>query len=100
MVVAATLAHAGAGRGLPVSSDGARTRPRSSPGTLSDGRPFALVTSPAGESSAGVGEEVPDKKPTRQQLSEAGKKLQNPHAREADERKAAQILRKGRKTGR
>jgi hypothetical protein len=43
---------------------------------------------------------MPEKKPNRQQLSDAGKKLQNPHTREADERKAAQTLRKGRKTGR
>jgi hypothetical protein len=35
-------------------------------------------------------------KPTKKELSEAGKKLQNPHTREANERKAAQTLRKGR----
>ncbi len=43
---------------------------------------------------------MPEKKPTKQQLSDAGKKLQNPHTQEAEERKAAQTLRKGRKTGR
>jgi hypothetical protein len=43
---------------------------------------------------------MPDKKPTKKELSDAGKKLQNPHTREVDERKAAQTLRKGRKTGR
>lgn len=36
-------------------------------------------------------------KPTKKELSEAGKKLQDPHTREKDERKAAQTLRKGRK---
>lgn len=39
------------------------------------------------------------KKPSKKQLSEAGKKLQNPRTREKDERKAAQTLRKGRKKG-
>ncbi len=36
-------------------------------------------------------------KPTKKELSEAGKKLQNPHTREANERKAAQTLRRGRR---
>lgn len=40
-----------------------------------------------------------DKKPTKQQLSDAGRKLQNPHTRETEERKAAQTLRKGHKKG-
>ncbi len=39
------------------------------------------------------------KKPTKQELSKAGKTLQNPRTREKDERKAAQTLRKGRKDG-
>lgn len=39
-----------------------------------------------------------EKKPTKKDLSEAGKKLQNPRTREAEERKAAQTLRKGRKS--
>lgn len=38
------------------------------------------------------------KKPTKKQLSDAGKKLQNPHTREKDESKAAKTLRKGRKS--
>lgn len=38
------------------------------------------------------------KKPTRKQLSDAGKKLQNPRTREKDESKAAKTLRKGRKS--
>ena len=36
-------------------------------------------------------------KPTKKDLSEAGKKLRNPHTRETEERKAAQTLRKGRR---
>jgi len=36
------------------------------------------------------------KKPTKAALSAAGKALQNPRTREVNERKAAQILRKGR----
>lgn len=36
-------------------------------------------------------------KPTKKQLSEAGKKLRDPHTRETKEREAAQTLRKGRK---
>lgn len=39
-----------------------------------------------------------EKKPTKKELSEAGKKLQSPRTREVEERKAAQSLRKGRKT--
>lgn len=35
-------------------------------------------------------------KPTKAELSAAGKALQNPRTREANERKAAQTLRKGR----
>jgi hypothetical protein len=35
---------------------------------------------------------VPDRKPTKQEFRDVGKKLQNPHTREADERKAAQTL--------
>lgn len=38
-----------------------------------------------------------EKRPTKAQLSKAGKQLQNPHTREANERKAAQILRRGRR---
>jgi hypothetical protein len=37
------------------------------------------------------------KRPTKKQLSEAGKKLQNPRTRETEESKAARTLRKGRK---
>lgn len=37
------------------------------------------------------------KKPTKKELSDAGKKLQNPRTREKDESKAAKTLRKGRK---
>ena len=37
------------------------------------------------------------KKPTKKQLSEAGKKLQNPHTREKEETKAAKTLAAGRK---
>ena len=37
------------------------------------------------------------KKPTKEQLSEAGKKLQNPHTREKEETKAAKTLAAGRK---
>jgi hypothetical protein len=36
------------------------------------------------------------KKPTKKQLSDAGKKLRNPRTPEKQERKAAQTLRKGR----
>ena len=36
-------------------------------------------------------------KPSKKELSDAGRKLQNPHTREKDERKAVQTLRKGRK---
>jgi hypothetical protein len=39
------------------------------------------------------------KKPTKRELSKAGKDLQNPHTPEKKERKAAQTLRKGRKNG-
>ena len=42
---------------------------------------------------------TPKKKPTKKQLSEAGRKLQNPRTPEKKERKAAQTLRKGRKNG-
>lgn len=42
---------------------------------------------------------MPEKKPTKQELSDAGKKLQDPHTRETDERKAAQTLRRGHKKG-
>jgi hypothetical protein len=38
------------------------------------------------------------KRPTKKQLSDAGKKLQNPRTREKDESKAAKTLRKGRKS--
>ena len=38
-----------------------------------------------------------DKKPTKKQLSDAGQALQNPRTPEKQERKAAQVLRKGRK---
>jgi hypothetical protein len=38
------------------------------------------------------------KKPTTRQLSDAGRKLQNPRTREKDESKAAKTLRKGRKS--
>ncbi len=38
-----------------------------------------------------------EKKPTKKELSEAGRKLQNPRTRESEERKAAQTLRQGRK---
>jgi len=38
------------------------------------------------------------KKPTKKQLSDAGKKLQNPRTREKDESKAAKTLRRGRKS--
>jgi hypothetical protein len=38
------------------------------------------------------------KKPTKKQLSDAGRKLQNPRTREKDESKAAKTLRKGRKS--
>ena len=37
------------------------------------------------------------KRPTKKQLSDAGKKLRNPRTPEKQERKAAQTLRKGRK---
>ncbi len=37
------------------------------------------------------------KKPSKKQLSDAGKKLRNPRTPEKKERKAAQTLRKGRK---
>ena len=36
-------------------------------------------------------------KPTKKQLSDAGRTLQNPHTRESKESKAAKVLRKGRK---
>ncbi len=36
-------------------------------------------------------------KPTKAQLSEAGRVLRNPRSREASETKAAQVLRSGRK---
>jgi hypothetical protein len=36
------------------------------------------------------------KKPTKKQLSDAGKKLRNPRTPEKQERKAAKTLRKGR----
>jgi hypothetical protein len=36
-------------------------------------------------------------KPTKKQLSDAGKTLANPHTRESKESQAAQTLRKGRK---
>ncbi len=36
-------------------------------------------------------------KPTKKQLSDAGKALRNPHTRETKEREAAKTLRKGRK---
>lgn len=35
-------------------------------------------------------------KPTKKQLSDAGRTLQNPHARESKESAAAKVLRKGR----
>lgn len=38
-----------------------------------------------------------EKKPTKKELSEAGKKLQDPRTRESEEGKAAQKLRQGRK---
>jgi hypothetical protein len=38
------------------------------------------------------------KKPTKKQLSDAGRKLHNPRTREKDESKAAKTLRKGRKS--
>ncbi|MGA2667034.1 MAG: hypothetical protein ABSE91_03005 [Patescibacteria group bacterium] len=38
-----------------------------------------------------------NKKPTKAQLSKAGRDLQNPHTRESKERKAAQTLAAGRK---
>jgi hypothetical protein len=38
------------------------------------------------------------KKPTKKELSDAGKKLQNPRTREKDEPAAARTLRKGRKS--
>jgi hypothetical protein len=37
------------------------------------------------------------KKPTKQELSKAGKALQNPHTPEKKESQAAKTLRKGRK---
>ncbi len=37
------------------------------------------------------------KKPTKTQLSKAGKQLRNPHTREVNETKAAKILAAGRK---
>lgn len=39
------------------------------------------------------------KKPTKKELSKAGKDLQNPDTPEKKEHKAAQTLRKGRKNG-
>ena len=41
---------------------------------------------------------VAPKKPTKKQLSEAGKRLQKPHTRESKESEAAKTLRKGRKS--
>lgn len=40
---------------------------------------------------------VEPKKPTKKQLSDAGRKLQNPRTREVDETKAAKTLAAGRK---
>lgn len=40
---------------------------------------------------------TPKKKPTKKQLSEAGKTLGDPHTREKKESEAAKILRQGRK---
>ena len=37
------------------------------------------------------------KKPTKQELSKAGKDLQNPHTRETRETQAARTLQQGRK---
>jgi hypothetical protein len=37
------------------------------------------------------------KRPTKRQLSQAGRALRDPHTREANETKAAKILRAGRK---
>lgn len=37
------------------------------------------------------------KRPTRKELSDAGRKLQNPRTRETEESKAARTLQKGRK---
>lgn len=37
------------------------------------------------------------KRPTKAQLSKAGKQLQNPHTREKNDTKAAKILAAGRK---
>ena len=36
-------------------------------------------------------------KPTKKQLSDAGRTLQNPHTRESKESQVAKVLRKGRK---
>jgi len=44
-----------------------------------------------------VAKKKPTKKPSKKQLSNAGKKLQNPRTPEKKERKTAQTLRKGRK---
>ena len=38
-----------------------------------------------------------EKKPSKKELSDAGRKLQNPRTPETQERKAAQTLRKGHK---
>jgi hypothetical protein len=40
---------------------------------------------------------VADKKPTKKELSDAGRQLQNPRTPEKQERKSAQVLRKGHK---
>jgi hypothetical protein len=42
---------------------------------------------------------APKKRPTKQQLSDAGRKLQNPRTPEKEESKAARTLRRGRKSG-
>jgi hypothetical protein len=44
-----------------------------------------------------VAKKKPTKKPTRQELSAAGKALQNPRTREVNETKAAKTLAAGRK---
>lgn len=41
---------------------------------------------------------MPPKKPTKSELSKAGKALGNPRTREKNETKAAKTLRKGRKS--
>jgi len=42
---------------------------------------------------------MPDKKPTKSELSKAGKDLQNPRTSEKREAEAAKTLRKGRDKG-